>query len=36
MLMYIILLNKIRFDQISCSEEVVRVDNTGCSSGTRW
>jgi len=32
----IILLNKLRFDQISCSGKVVRVDNTGCPSGTRW
>jgi len=35
--MYITILNKLRFDQISFAGRVVRVDNTGCpSGGTRW
>jgi len=34
--MYTILLNKLRLDQISFLEVVVRVDNTGCPSATRW
>jgi len=33
--MCIILLNEVRFDQKVVLEEVVRVDNTGCPSGTR-
>jgi len=34
--MYIILLHKLRLIKLVVLEEVVRVDNTRCPSGTSW
>jgi len=34
-LKYVILLKKLRFDLLVVLEDVVRVDNAGCQSGTR-